>query len=429
MPVALVTNTADAGVASGVQVDATNSAVSGDAFTVFAAGTNVTYTSSSIRGTLGIQVAAAASASTYFSWQGITGNTNAAAILFKFRMPSLPGSSSQPIVYFRSSTGGTGLFVLQLQNASGRLFVTSDAAGGATVGTATNGLSAGTDYWVSVQATNNSGTTTDTITVKAAPVSTGVYDSNLGLSSTTANLGTSTIGAIRFGRPASIGQAFTAIFDDLAFQTGSSTEIPQSTFSDSTTVSPTAIGDGAAVGTPAVSMTITVAPTEIASAADFGAPVVTAPPPPALVPDSITSEAAFGSPTITTTVSVEPPSIASEAALGEPTIEQLVELLPDGIGSGGIVPEPTISMQSVMHRFVPPFVVRSHRIAGALFGALQYGLTVLRIGGEYVEAEFPSREQEDNADQMFLGGTINYVDDATASDLLAAGYTVTTEYV
>jgi hypothetical protein len=83
----------------------------------------------------------------------------------------------------------------------------------------------------------------------------------------------------------------------------------------------------------------------------------------------------------------------------------------------------------IVYKFTPPFVVREHIISGALRGALQYGITVMRIAGEWVEAEFPSWEQESSADVLLRGGTECTVDEATATDLTAAGYEPSLEYV
>lgn len=77
------------------------------------------------------------------------------------------------------------------------------------------------------------------------------------------------------------------------------------------------------------------------------------------------------------------------------------------------------------YRFAPPFVVRHHRIEGGLIGSLQYGLCVMRINGEWVESEFPSWEQEQAADLVYRGGTVNEVPASAAAALLAAGYEVT----
>lgn len=83
----------------------------------------------------------------------------------------------------------------------------------------------------------------------------------------------------------------------------------------------------------------------------------------------------------------------------------------------------------IVYKFVPPFKVRHHVISGALRGSLQYGITVMRIAGEWVEAEFPSWEQETQADVLLRGGTECTVDESTATDLVAAGYEPSLEYV
>jgi hypothetical protein len=74
--------------------------------------------------------------------------------------------------------------------------------------------------------------------------------------------------------------------------------------------------------------------------------------------------------------------------------------------------------------FTTPFTVRQFRIDGALRGSLQFGLSVMRIGGEWVETEFPTEDQAEAADLYFHGGHIHTIDDATAAILTAAGYEV-----
>jgi hypothetical protein len=65
---------------------------------------------------------------------------------------------------------------------------------------------------------------------------------------------------------------------------------------------------------------------------------------------------------------------------------------------------------------------------GALLAALRYGVTVMRIDGEYVESEWPSNEQLAAATEVYWGGTVCDVTDQQATDLIAAGYTVEAVY-
>lgn len=75
--------------------------------------------------------------------------------------------------------------------------------------------------------------------------------------------------------------------------------------------------------------------------------------------------------------------------------------------------------------FVPPFIVRRVPMSPPLYAELQFGVTVMRIAGEWVEAEFPTYQQESTADLFFRGGCVHTIDDDTAAVLTAAGYEVT----
>lgn len=92
--------------------------------------------------------------------------------------------------------------------------------------------------------------------------------------------------------------------------------------------------------------------------------------------------------------------------------------------SAALFPGPAFPGSDVRLKFTPPFVVRQHVIDGGLRGSLQYGLAVLRINGEWVETEFPTWEQEQDAELYFRGGSTHVVDPDTATALAAAGYEV-----
>lgn len=59
-----------------------------------------------------------------------------------------------------------------------------------------------------------------------------------------------------------------------------------------------------------------------------------------------------------------------------------------------------------------------------LVALMNYSKAILRINGEWVEAEFPAEQQINAADIYIPGGYETLVDDATADLLIAAGYTV-----
>lgn len=108
-----------------------------------------------------------------------------------------------------------------------------------------------------------------------------------------------------------------------------------------TTVTPTGIASGEALGSPSVSTTITVSPTGIASAEAIGSPTVSTTI--TVSPTGIASAEALGSPTISTTITVSPNGIATGEALGSPTISQTGTVTPTGIPSGEALGTPTVT--------------------------------------------------------------------------------------
>lgn len=92
-------------------------------------------------------------------------------------------------------------------------------------------------------------------------------------------------------------------------------------------------------------------------------------------------------------------------------------------GDGGLTISqvfPTTIFKGVLaQRLVP--------LSGALVALMNYSKAVMRINGEWVEAEVPSQSQIDAADLYFPGGYETIVDHTTATLLTAAGYTVDSE--
>lgn len=74
--------------------------------------------------------------------------------------------------------------------------------------------------------------------------------------------------------------------------------------------------------------------------------------------------------------------------------------------------------------FRTPIYQRRYPVIPPLTALMNYSKAVLRIGGEWVEAEFPTEEQVNASDYYFPGGYEIPVDAATAAVLTAAGYTV-----
>lgn len=57
---------------------------------------------------------------------------------------------------------------------------------------------------------------------------------------------------------------------------------------------------------------------------------------------------------------------------------------------------------------------------------LSHGVTVYKIGDTYYEEEYPSQDDLDSADKIYLGGHEHYVTAAEKTDLESAGYEVLT---
>lgn len=77
-----------------------------------------------------------------------------------------------------------------------------------------------------------------------------------------------------------------------------------------------------------------------------------------------------------------------------------------------------------MYRFTTPTVEETPAGGGPLFSrmTLNQGITVLRRQGVYSSYRYPSQGEVLAAEEVYLGGHIYEVDDATAARLTAAGY-------
>lgn len=244
----LVKNGFESGT-NGATPDGTNTA-DPDAFTNFAA-TGISFSNAQKhKGSLALDVNVASGANNYVSWQAVAGSSASGGFAFRgyVYIPTLPTSSAQPLFNFRSSGGGTSLIQVQLDTtgAGSDIFATSDANAGANVGNTNFALSAATWYRISLWGTNATSTTgTLSCRVYSAATETQVAS----FDSTGINIGTSAVGTVRMGRTAGIGSAFRYYLDDVAFQTGSTTEIPAELLSLNKMFLGSAGVDGLKVGT------------------------------------------------------------------------------------------------------------------------------------------------------------------------------------
>lgn len=254
---ALISNTFETAASAGTAITTGNSA-NGGAGTAFDAvtGAGQTFeTTAANKGSLGYQVVAAASTSTFLQWGSTSiagGTASGAAARFYFNMRTTSRSATHPLLQFRSGGGGTGLLQLQI-NTAGNLLITSDAAGGATQGTTTGTLSNTTWYRIEMSMSDPTNTTgTATLRVYSGDSTTSISNMDLTLTALNAGSGTA-IGMVRIGRPATIGSAITAWMDDVAFQTGSTTLIGPSV----SNVAPTANAGTDKTATTGVDLAIT----------------------------------------------------------------------------------------------------------------------------------------------------------------------------
>jgi len=77
-----------------------------------------------------------------------------------------------------------------------------------------------------------------------------------------------------------------------------------------------------------------------------------------------------------------------------------------------------------MYYFTTPTVDETPAGDHVLFARLEIprGISVLRLNGVYSSFRYPSQIQTNQAEEYYLGGTINVVNQKTADALTAQGY-------
>lgn len=80
-----------------------------------------------------------------------------------------------------------------------------------------------------------------------------------------------------------------------------------------------------------------------------------------------------------------------------------------------------------MYQFEPPYIEEGVDTGHRLFNRMRFrkGISVLKIGNEFVELRYPSQDELAMASVYYMGGHIHTVSDSDAADLIAAGYEVT----
>jgi len=78
--------------------------------------------------------------------------------------------------------------------------------------------------------------------------------------------------------------------------------------------------------------------------------------------------------------------------------------------------------------FIPPVLEYGPAGGNWLFYRykLKHGVTVYKVGSSWYEEEYPSQDDLDVADAVYLGGHEHPVTQAEKTDLEAAGYSVIT---
>lgn len=61
------------------------------------------------------------------------------------------------------------------------------------------------------------------------------------------------------------------------------------------------------------------------------------------------------------------------------------------------------------------------------FYTIDRGITIIKTGGAYRQVRYPSQDELDTYDEVYMGGTKNIVDDATKAALIAGNIGVTEE--
>lgn len=112
--------------------------------------------------------------------------------------------------------------------------------------------------------------------------------------------------------------------------------------SGATNLTPTGVGSGTGVGTPAISQSHDLTPTGIGSVTSVGTPSATEGV--SADPADISSAVSVASPTITGTHELAAADIASSTSVGTPSVTQSHELVPTVVASTPILGTPTVSI-------------------------------------------------------------------------------------
>jgi hypothetical protein len=150
-----------------------------------------------------------------------------------------------------------------------------------------------------------------------------------------------------------------------------------------------------------------------------------------LSPSGIASGQAFGTATVTENEVVAPTGVPSAEAWGTPALSLIgaSQISPAGIASGEAWGAAAVALALVLFRFVTPaertiqqpFDVDGGRPRGPAV-AIDRGLNVYRLGGEWFAELSPALDRWEAADRQYLGGRDYTIDVVAANELIAAGF-------
>lgn len=217
-------NTYETGLASGTALTVANSDDNGagDAFAAVSGGTQQFATANVLFGTRSVTVAAAASTAAYHAWQSLVDASPAFTFDAYFYMPSVPVTNDQVLcAFYRGATGVAPCLI----RTNGSIRLTSDAGGGTSIIASAAGIfNAAGWYRVSIWGTANGAS--GNLHMRAWSVNPTTFAETelfTQLDSTTANLGTGNVDAIRIGRSVGFGPAYTWTFNVVRGRGGAAT--------------------------------------------------------------------------------------------------------------------------------------------------------------------------------------------------------------
>jgi hypothetical protein len=180
----------------------------------------ITYSSTqAYKGSLSYKVDNSGTGNTFMYWN--TASSRQVALRFYVYLASLPSAGSRIAAF--ATSGGTNLCALVMDNA-GKMSV-YDTAGTIVGSTTTNGLSTATWYRVELKMDNSGGSGSGTATLKTYIGDSGSEDTNLGLTHTGQNFGTSNVGRAYFGRWTGGSAVGIKYLDDIAVRSATTSFI------------------------------------------------------------------------------------------------------------------------------------------------------------------------------------------------------------